>query len=137
MLDHFGFNVRDLERSVAFYEACLAPLGLAITERHPYGAVIIARPGDEAPFFWMGTARPSFWAEDHQAGASPMHLCFIAPSRSAVDAFHAAALAHGGRDNGAPGERGPGYYAAYVLDPDGNNVEASVRDPAATSGSGD
>lgn len=128
MLDHFGFNVRDLGRSVAFYEACLAPLGLRVTERHPYGAVIFARnETDAAPFFWMGTARPRFWGDEHAAGGSPIHLCFPAPSREAVDAFYAAAVAHGGRDNGPPGERGRTYYAAYVLDPDGNNVEASIR----------
>lgn len=128
MLDHFGLNVRELDRSVGFYEACLMPLGLRVIERHDYGAVIFARSEEESvPFFWMGTARPSFWASEHAAGVSPMHLCFPAPSRAAVDAFHAAALSRGGTDNGAPGQRGREYYAAYVLDPDGNNVEASFR----------
>ncbi|MEZ4237747.1 MAG: VOC family protein [Myxococcota bacterium] len=128
MLDHFGLNVRDLDRSVRFYEACLLPLGLRVIERHDYGAVIIARSEAESvPFFWLGTARPSFWAAEHTAGRSPMHLCFTAPSRAAVDAFHAAALATGGTDNGAPGERSADDYGAYVLDPDGNNVEASLR----------
>lgn len=128
MLDHLGVVVRDLDRSLAFYEACLRPLGLQMTERHPYGAAIFARSeAQPVPFLWVGTARPSFWRDGHQAGASPVHLCFVAPSRDAVDRFHAAALAHGGQDNGAPGERDPGYYAAYVLDPDGNNLEASVR----------
>ena len=99
-----------------------------MTERHPYGAVIFARSEtDDVPFMWIGTARPSFWDDTHAAGRSPLHLCFPAPSRDAVDRFHAAAMANGGRDNGAPGERDPAYYAAYVLDPDGNNVEASFR----------
>src|SRR5262245_8143119 len=113
MLDHFGFVVRDLAPSIAFYEACLEPLGLRVIERHDYGAVIFARSKTEdVPFVWIGTARPSFWGETQTAGQSPLHLCFRASSRAAVEQFHAAALAHGGRDNGGAGERGSHYYAA-------------------------
>jgi len=127
MFDHFGFVVRDLARSLRFYEACLAPLGLKVVERQGNEAVIIS--GDaEFPFIWMGTPRPQFWREEHDAARSPFHLALSAPSREAVATFHEAGLRAGGRDNGAPGARGNGYYAAYLLDPDGNNIEAAVRE---------
>jgi catechol 2,3-dioxygenase-like lactoylglutathione lyase family enzyme len=129
MLDHFGFVVEDLEKSLAFYEHCLAHVDLQIIERHDYGAVILAQSQEnEVPFIWIGTAAPSFWTKDHETSRSPMHLCFKAPNKNAVDAFHTSALEFGGRDNGKPGERGSGYYAAYVLDPDGNNIEAGYRE---------
>ena len=129
MLDHFGFVVRDLHRAVVFYENCLAPLGLKIIERHDYGAVIFAHSEkDEFPFIWIGTAKPSFWKENHKPSSSPIHLCFKAKYKEAVDSFHMAAVKFGGTDNGTPGQRGPGYYAAYVIDPDGNNIEACFRE---------
>lgn len=131
MLDHFGLVVSDLERSVSFYEACLAPLGLQIIERHAYGAVIFARSESErVPFIWIGTGRPSFWNESHKAALSPLHLAFTATTREAVQAFHQAALRHGGRDNGAPEERKSKnyYYGAFIIDPDGNNIEAAYRE---------
>lgn len=129
MLDHFGFVVKDLERSTVFYENCLAPVGLRIIERHDYGAVIFARSEkDEFPFIWIGTAKPNFWKENHRSSSSPIHLCFKAKNREAVDKFYLAALEFGGVDNGKPGERDPGYYAAYVIDPDGNNIEAGFRE---------
>lgn len=128
MLDHFGVVVSDLEKGVAFYEAALAPLGLQVIERHDYGAVIFARSETDAfPFIWIGTGRPGFWREGDEPGKSPLHLAFRAESRQAVEAFHKSALEAGGRDNGAPGLRDPDYYAAYVLDPDGNNIEAGYR----------
>jgi catechol 2,3-dioxygenase-like lactoylglutathione lyase family enzyme len=127
MFDHFGFVVRDLARSLLFYEACLAPLGLRIAERHGNEAVIISGE-EEFPFIWMGMPKPDFWREEHSAAQSPFHLAFSAPSREAVVAFHEAGLRHGGRDNGAPGGRGSDYYAAFLLDPDGNNIEAAVRE---------
>lgn len=129
MLDHFGVVVRDLEKSVRFYENSLAHVDLQIIERHEYGAVIFARSKkEEFPFIWIGTGRPSFWKDNHQAGASPIHLCFKAKSKNAVDLFYQAAMEFGGIDNGKPGERDPGYYAAYVIDPDGNNIEAGFRE---------
>lgn len=128
MLDHFGIVVSDLEIPVAFYEAALAPLGLQIIERHDYGAVIFAKSPEEAfPFIWIGTGRPSFWKDSDEPGTSPLHLAFSAPTKEAVQAFYVAALAAGGHDNGPPGQRDPDYYAAYVLDPDSNNIEAGYR----------
>ena len=127
MLDHFGFCVPNFEASVVFYERCLAPLGLQIIERHDYGAVIVARsPDDPFPFIWIGRG-PSHANLDRDPKASPLHFCFAAPDEEAVGAFHAAGLESGGTDNGAPGEREPGYYAAYVLDPNGYNIEAAFR----------
>ena len=127
MFDHFGFVVRDLAISLRFYEASLAPLGLRIAERHGNEAVIIS--GEvEFPFIWMGTPKPQFWREEHGAARSPFHLAFSAPSREAVVAFHEAGLRNGGTDNGAPGVRGSGYYGAFLIDPDGNNIEAGVRE---------
>ena len=129
MLDHFGFVVRDLDQSTAFYEACLKPLGLEIIERHDYGAVIFAKSKEEEfPFIWIGTARPTFWQSEHEPSQSPLHLCFRAPSKESVDAFYTAAIECGGTDNGKPGQRDPDFYAAYVIDPDGNNIEAGFRE---------
>ena len=128
MLDHFGIVVTDLERSVAFYEAALGPLGLQIIERHDYGAVIFARSKEEAfPFIWIGVGRPSFWKAGDGPGTSPLHLAFAAPDKESVEAFYKAAMKAGGRDNGAPGQRDPDYFAAYALDPDSNNIEAGYR----------
>ena len=122
MLDHTGITVTDLDRSKAFYSAALEPLSLTLIME-----VTAAQSGAEAhagfgaggkPFFWIGSgARPS----------GPAHFAFSAPSRAQVDAFHRAALAAAGRDNGAPGLRPhyhANYYGAFVLDPDGNNIEA-------------
>jgi catechol 2,3-dioxygenase-like lactoylglutathione lyase family enzyme len=127
MFDHFGFVVRDLAESLRFYEPTLASLGLRIAERQGNEAVFISREA-EFPFSWMGTPKPRFWTEEHYAAQSPFHLAFSAPSREAFVAFYQAGLRHGGKDNGAPGARGSRYYAAYLLDPDGNNVEAVVRE---------
>ena len=83
------------------------------------------------PFIWVGTALPAFWSSGHTTSSSPIHIGFSAANRVAVDAFYKAAMAAGGRDNGAPGPRGPKemkYYGADVLDPDGNNIEAGVRE---------
>jgi catechol 2,3-dioxygenase-like lactoylglutathione lyase family enzyme len=83
------------------------------------------------PFLWVGPTEPAFWTSAHSTSASPIHIGFKASDRTSVDAFHRGALANGGRDNGAPGPRGPEamrYYAAFVLDPFGNNIEASVRE---------
>jgi catechol 2,3-dioxygenase-like lactoylglutathione lyase family enzyme len=115
MYDHIGLKVKDLEASARFYAAALAPLG------HVPGP----RDAEYASFGPKGGA--ALWlysASQRQGGA---HVALRAPDRGAVDRFHALALRAGGRDNGAPGLRadyGEHYYAAFVLDPDGNNVEA-------------
>jgi catechol 2,3-dioxygenase-like lactoylglutathione lyase family enzyme len=122
MLDHIGLDVEDYERSRSFYEQALAPLGLQLMMEPIPG---IGGFGDgRRPFFWIGTGRRS-----PQSG---VHVAFEAEDRATVDAFHAAALDAGATDNGAPGVREiyhPNYYGAYVLDPDGNNVEACCHRP--------
>ena len=111
--------------------ACLPPLGYVETESQEGASVFGGQAG--RPFLWIGTRKPAFWKDGHVAGASPIHLCLSAPNKEAVDAFHHAALGEGGTDNGPPGYRGEGrnYYAAFVLDPDGNNIEAAWRVPGA------
>ena len=117
MLDHVGFAVSDYSRRKRFYEESLAPLGLRL----------ITEPSGQAAGFGVGT-RASFWLE---AQGEPvhgrLHIALQAASREQVNAFHAAAIAARGTDNGQPGLREiyhPDYYGAYVLDPDGNNLEA-------------
>jgi catechol 2,3-dioxygenase-like lactoylglutathione lyase family enzyme len=116
MYDHVGLKVKDLDASVRFYEAALAPLGHVLGPRDAEGAGLGPK---DAPALWLGLAKG--------AGGLGVHLAFTAPDHAAVDRFHAAGLKAGGRDNGAPGPRpdyGPRYYAAFLFDPDGNNVEA-------------
>jgi catechol 2,3-dioxygenase-like lactoylglutathione lyase family enzyme len=121
MLDHVGLEVGDYLRSKAFYEAALAPLGISL----------LMEFGDSAAGFGSETEigpKPYFWIQTRgRPDVSGAHVAFEAPDRDAVDAFHAAALAAGAGDNGAPGPRPiyhPHYYGTFVLDPDGNNVEA-------------
>ena len=131
MLDHMGFRVRDLAAARRFYDACTAPLGLATIDNSAESFLIVRSAAEPLPFIWVGTPPPAFWTVGHRTSAAPIHVAFAAKDRAAVDAFHAAALKAGGVDNGAPGPRGGdahGYYAAFVLDPDGNNVEAGVRE---------
>jgi catechol 2,3-dioxygenase-like lactoylglutathione lyase family enzyme len=122
VFDHVGLNVSDYEVSKRFYEQTLAPLGysvqmeLAEWKTAGFGA---ERAGSD---FWIGERKPP---------ATGTHVAFHAPDHATVDAFHAAGLAAGGTDNGSPGIREqyhPTYYGAYVLDPDGNNVEAVCHD---------
>jgi catechol 2,3-dioxygenase-like lactoylglutathione lyase family enzyme len=127
ILDHIGIPVRDYAKSKAFYIAALAPLGVGVLMEFPgvggFGA-------GNKPELWIGEGRvtdESYWRPEHRAGMAPVHVAIVAKDRAAVDAFHAAALAAGGVDHGAPGlrpEYHPGYYGAFVLDPDGNNIEA-------------
>ena len=117
MFDHVGLPVSDLDASAAFYRTVLAPLGFEETadgEYVEFGALALGQ-------------RDAF---------EPYHIAFIAETREAVDAFHAAGIAAGYRDNGAPGLRdyAPDYYAAYLLDPDGHNVEAVNRSPETRTG---
>ena len=115
MFDHVSLKVKDSMKSTKFFARALEPLGYRCTQEYDGGAGF--GRGDSTSF-WIGQGDP------HSPG---VHVAFAAPDRSSVDAFHAAALRAGGRDNGAPGIResyGPTYYAAFVLDPDGNNIEA-------------
>jgi catechol 2,3-dioxygenase-like lactoylglutathione lyase family enzyme len=119
VLDHVGLGVSDLAAARAFYVAALEPLGFGVVMEFP-GVIALGLAGQ--PELWMHQGAPS----------APIHIAFHAADRARVDAFHAAALAAGGTDNGAPGLRPqyhPGYYGAYVLDPDGNNVEAVCHQP--------
>lgn len=128
MIDHIGFGVGDYERAKAFYAAALAPLGAALVME-----VTGEQAASGAPAAGFGRdGRPDFWIGAEGRTTPPAHLAIIARTRAEVDAFHAAALAAGGRDNGGPGLRpqyGPDYYAAFVLDFDGHNVEAICRAP--------
>ncbi len=122
MLDHVGVEVSDYEASKAFYAAALAPLEIELLMEPVPGAGGFGHPAGKfagMPFFWI-TAR-------ERPTVSGAHIAFSAPSHEVVDAFHAAALDAGASDNGAPGPRPiyhQHYYGAFVLDPDGNNVEA-------------
>lgn len=131
MIDHLGFRVRDLAAARRFYEACARAIGLQVIDNTADSFLVGRSAAEPLPFLWIGTAQPTFWTQDHVTSASPVHLAFTARDRAAVDVFHRDAVAAGGRDNGAPGPRGPAemkYYAAFVLDPDGNNIEAGVRE---------
>jgi catechol 2,3-dioxygenase-like lactoylglutathione lyase family enzyme len=116
MFDHIGLKVSDLEASIRFYRGALAPLGHAL-ESHGDGYAGFGPPG-----------APGLWLYGHKGAAGPgTHVALRAADRAAVDRFHALGLEAGGRDNGAPGLRldySPSYYAAFLLDPDGHNVEA-------------
>jgi catechol 2,3-dioxygenase-like lactoylglutathione lyase family enzyme len=133
MLDHTGFVVTDLVKARGFYDAVAAALGLQTMSNGEQSFLLGRSAEDPIPYLWIGTLRPSYWVEGSRAGVNQYHLAFVAESKAMVDAFYRAALAAGGRDNGAPGPReGAGdYYGAFVLDPDGNNIEACVRGPAA------
>ena len=125
MLDHLGIYVRDAGTSFAFYRACLAPLGIRMVQQRFEGkAEIFMRDGSRF-FLFLGEGGSE--PRNSTPGKSPVHFGFSAASGAEVDAFYAAALAHGGTDNGPPGYRGPKIYSAFAYDPDGNNVEAIWR----------
>ncbi len=116
MYDHIGLQVKDVAASVRFYEAALAPLGYVLCSKDDSGAGLGPKG---APALWLNRG--------NGAAGRGAHVALRARDRAAVDAFHAAGVGAGGRDNGKPGLRkdyGPDYYAAFVIDPDGNNVEA-------------
>ncbi|MCB9396676.1 MAG: VOC family protein [Acidobacteria bacterium] len=127
MLDHMGLSVSDIQRSKAFYSAALGAIGYELLMDFPAevtGSTAFAGFGEPPkPDFWIGQGEPNKPA---------LHVAFRVDSRAAVDAFYEAALAAGGRDNGAPGLRPhyhPNYYGAFVLDPDGHNIEAVCHKP--------
>ena len=122
MIDHIGIGAGDFEASRRFYLAALAPLGI--------GMMMEVTPEESGGYHGLGLGRdgkPFFWIGNNGSRGSGIHIAFAASTRAEVDAFYAAAMAAGGRDNGPPGLRPhyhPGYYGAFVFDPDGINVEA-------------
>ena len=119
MIDHINIGVADLAASRAFYERALAPLGYELIMDRQYGAGF----GKDG--------KPDFWISDRPS-SGPLHVAFAGPDRATVTEFHREAIAAGGRDNGPPGLRPhyhPAYFGAFVLDPEGNNVEAVTHRP--------
>jgi catechol 2,3-dioxygenase-like lactoylglutathione lyase family enzyme len=120
MFDHVGLNVQDYETSKRFYDETLAVLGYGVVMEFPHACG------------YGPAGKPEFWIAQREPIGTGSHVAFASPDRATVDAFHEAALAAGGRDNGAPGIRDDyheHYYGAFVLDPDGNNVEAVCHKP--------
>ena len=126
MIDHTGIGVSDMRRSAAFYDKALKPLGLSRVMQMP--------PDSGQDGIGYGREFPIFWIDRFHPHGVKQHTAFAATSCSEVDAFYAAAIKAGGADNGPPGYRStdagypPGYYAAFVYDPDGNNIEVVFRD---------
>ena len=124
MFDHIGLGVSNLAASRAFFLQALQPLGVTVAMEGPYD-VGLGRNG-----------KPSLWLHETTDKPTPLHLAFVAEDREQVDAFHLAALAAGGEDNGAPGLRPhyhPNYYGAFIIGPDGHNVEAVCHKPQAAA----
>jgi catechol 2,3-dioxygenase-like lactoylglutathione lyase family enzyme len=127
MLDHIGFAVTDIDRAKAFYTAALAPLGIGVILE-----VTAEQSGNGASVGLGSQGKPFFWIASGATRGGRLHVALTAADRATVDAFHKAALAAGGIDNGAPGIRAhyhPNYYGAFILDFDGNNIEAVCHLP--------
>ena len=127
MIDHTGVTVSDLKKSKAFYETALASIGYALIVELPAS---VTGHADVAGF--GEPPKPDFWISGGMPNKPPIHIAFRVPSRAKVDAFYQAAMAAGGTDNGGPGLRPhyhPHYYGAFVLDPDGHNIEAVCHEP--------
>ena len=127
ILDHIGISVSNFAKSIAFYRLSLAPLGISVVMEVPKeftGGTNYSGLGRDG--------KPDFWLGDGKKAQSGLHIAFAAQNRAEVDAFYKAAIAAGGIDNGKPGIRDdyhPNYYGAFVLDPDGNNIEAVCHKP--------
>jgi catechol 2,3-dioxygenase-like lactoylglutathione lyase family enzyme len=120
LIDHINLLVSDIERSKRFFQEALSPLGYELLMEHRISGAGFGQAG-----------KPDFWIKQGEL-SSAIHVAFASPDRATVDAFHDAAIAAGGRDNGPPGlrpEYHSTYYGAYVLDPDGNNIEAVCHRP--------
>lgn len=128
MLDHIGLKVTSLARAKAFYDRALAPLGVTAVFEVP-----AEETGSTGYIGYGDGPKPYFWINEQPRATELIHVAFAADSRAKVDAFYKAAMAAGGRDNGPPGLRPhyhPSYYGAFVLDPDGHNIEAVCHAPA-------
>jgi catechol 2,3-dioxygenase-like lactoylglutathione lyase family enzyme len=128
IVDHLGLSFADYPRARAFYEQALAPLGIALVMQ----VTKEETGGYEGAGFGLD-GKPSFWIGSGGRTSPRIHVAFVAADRATVDAFHKAAVAAGGTDNGAPGVRAhyhPNYYGAFVLDPEGHNIEAVCHRPA-------
>jgi catechol 2,3-dioxygenase-like lactoylglutathione lyase family enzyme len=102
MIDHMGFRVRDLQAARRFYQACTQALDLQIMDNTVDSFIIVRSAEQLVPFIWNGTTLPAFWNSAHATSASPMHIALAARDRGALDDFHRATLAAGGKDNGPP-----------------------------------
>jgi catechol 2,3-dioxygenase-like lactoylglutathione lyase family enzyme len=133
LIDHTGIGVSDIHRSERFYEAALRPLDVKVVMRIGRDFKPAEATDESLGGVAYGIDYPMFWIDVFHAHGVKQHTAFRATSRTQVDRFHAAAIMAGGADNGGPGLRTsgypPGYYAAFVLDPDGNNMEAVYREP--------
>ena len=127
MIDHIGIPVSDYARSKAFYEKALGPLGYTLIKE-------VQQDQNNSPAAGLGArGKPDFWIGGEGGLNHPVHIALVANDRATVDAFYKAALAAGAKDNGPPGLRAhyhPNYYGAFVLDPDGHNIEAVCHKPA-------
>ena len=127
MIDLVGVPVSDFARAKAFYQKALAPLGYTVIKE-------VQQDANDSPAAGFGVGgKPDFWIGGEGKLDKPVHIAIAAKDRAAVDAFYQAAIAAGARDNGAPGVRAhyhPNYYGAFVLDPDGHNIEAVCHAPS-------
>jgi catechol 2,3-dioxygenase-like lactoylglutathione lyase family enzyme len=131
MIDHTGVKVSDLKRSKTFYQAALAPIGYELLMEFPAEVT-----GGDAVAGFGEPPKCDFWLAQGEPNRPPVHIAFRVSERARVRGFYAAALAAGGRDNGAPGPRPhyhAEYYGAFVLDPDGHNIEVVCHEPAAAA----
>ncbi len=131
MIDHMSLHVEDLETMQAFYEKACAPLGIG------HLRTITKEMTDKFDMIGFGGDKPFLWLIGTEKSRPPMHIALAAHNHAEVDAFHAAAIAAGGRDNGAPGIRAhyhPNYYGAFVIDPEGHNLEAVCHAPENSHG---
>jgi catechol 2,3-dioxygenase-like lactoylglutathione lyase family enzyme len=128
MLDHISITVANVEKAKAFYEAALKPIGVSVVMS------VSAEETGSTGFYGFGEGqKPYFWIAEGDKRSGPMHIALAADARARVDAFYKAAMAAGAKDNGPPGIRAhyhPNYYGAFVIDPDGHNLEAVCHLPA-------